>query len=71
MNKPQILHMRMVPAGLELVLFGLSKLPYENVAGLILELKEQAEMQTTPQAEMVFDEVEAEFLAESEAGAAD
>ena len=71
MNKPQILNMQMVPAGLELVLFGLAKLPYENVAALIQELKDQAEAQIRPQAELPFDEVEAEFLAESEAGAAD
>lgn len=62
MNQPQILNIKMVPAGVDLVLIGLSKLPYENVAGLIAELKAQADAQLNPQAELPFDEPEVEAV---------
>ena len=45
MKDVPILNIQMVPAGVELVLVALSKLPYEQSAGLITEIKGQAEQQ--------------------------
>lgn len=71
MNQPQILNIKMVPAGVELVLFGLAKLPYENVAALIAEIKEQADSQMQPmtQTELPFGEMD--FIDDSEAATPD
>lgn len=45
MSQPPILSIKMVPAGVELVLGALAKLPYEQTAPLIAEIKGQAEYQ--------------------------
>ncbi len=42
MSKPPVLSIKMVPAGVDLVLAGLTKLPYEQVADLIAEIRGQA-----------------------------
>lgn len=42
---PPILSIKMVPAGVDLVLAALSKLPYEQTAGLIAEIRGQAAYQ--------------------------
>lgn len=42
---PQILEIKMVPAGVELVLAALAKLPYEQSAPLIEEIRGQAQYQ--------------------------
>jgi hypothetical protein len=42
---PPILSIKMVPAGVELVLAALGKLPYDQSAGLIAEIRGQAEYQ--------------------------
>jgi hypothetical protein len=42
MSNPPILSIKMVPAGVDLVLAGLTKLPYEQVADLIAEIRGQA-----------------------------
>ena len=39
---PPVLSIRMVPAGVDLVLLALSKLPHEQVADLYLEIRGQA-----------------------------
>lgn len=44
-NQPPILTIKMVVPGVELVLNALSKLPYEQSAGLIAEIQAQAQMQ--------------------------
>ncbi len=46
-NQPQppVLTIKMVVPGVELVLHALSKLPYEQSAGLIAEIQGQAQMQ--------------------------
>jgi len=51
-TKPQILSIRMVPAGVDLVLLALSKLPHEQVADLFMEIRGQAlfQMAATPDA---------------------
>ena len=49
MNQPPVLTIKMVPAGVELVLAALSRLPYDQVAGLIAEIRGQAEYQLAPQ----------------------
>lgn len=41
-TKPQVLSIRMVPAGVDLVLLALSKLPHEQVADLYSEIRGQA-----------------------------
>jgi hypothetical protein len=41
-TKPPILSIKMVPAGVELVLAALAKLPYEQVAELFMEIRGQA-----------------------------
>ena len=41
-TKPPVLSIKMVPAGVELVIAGLTKLPYEQVADLIAEIRGQA-----------------------------
>lgn len=55
MSQPPVLSIKMVPAGVELVLGALAKLPYEQTAALIAEIKGQAEYQlqelATPPAE--------------------
>jgi len=48
MNKPPILNIQMVPAGVDLVIKALMQLPYGEVAPLIAELRGQAEAQLTP-----------------------
>ena len=45
MNQPPILTIKMVPAGVELVVQALSRLPYHQVAALIGEIQGQAEFQ--------------------------
>lgn len=60
MTQPQMLNIKMVPAAVDAVLFGLAKLPYEHVAGLIADIKAQAEMQLSPQAELPFEEPQPE-----------
>jgi hypothetical protein len=42
---PPVLSIKMVPAGVELVLGALGKLPYDQSAGLIAEIRGQAEYQ--------------------------
>ena len=49
MNKQVIIEIKMVPAGVELVLAALARLPYDQVAGLIAEIRGQAEYQLAPQ----------------------
>jgi hypothetical protein len=44
-NQPPILNIQMVKPGVELVLYALSKLPFEQSAGLIGEIRSQAELQ--------------------------
>ena len=41
-TKPPILLIKMVPAGVELVLDALAKLPHEKVADLFMEIRGQA-----------------------------
>jgi hypothetical protein len=41
-TKPPVLSIRMVPAGVELVLAALAKLPHEQVADLFMEIRGQA-----------------------------
>lgn len=48
MNRPPIVSIQMVPAGVELVLTALAKLPYEQSAALIAEIRGQAEYQLRP-----------------------
>jgi hypothetical protein len=50
-NQPPILTIKMVPPGVELVLHALSKLPYEQSAGLIAEIQGQAQAQIKEAAE--------------------
>lgn len=53
-TKPPVLSIRMVPAGVDLVLLALSKLPHEQVADLYSEIRGQAlfqiQMAATPDA---------------------
>jgi len=42
MSQPPILTIKMVPTGIDLVLNALAKLPYEQAAPLIAEIKGQA-----------------------------
>jgi hypothetical protein len=49
-NQPPILNIQMVQPGVELVLYALSKLPFEQSAGLIGEIRSQAEQQLLRQA---------------------
>jgi len=42
MSQPPVLNIKMVPAGVDLVVEALSKLPYEQAAPLIEEIKGQA-----------------------------
>jgi hypothetical protein len=44
-TKPPILLIKMVPAGVELVLDALAKLPHEKVADLFMEIRGQAMFQ--------------------------
>ena len=60
-NKPQILTINMVPAGVDLVIAALAKLPYEQTAPLIEEIRGQAiyQMQQQPVSDaVVLDNVE-------------
>ena len=41
-TKPPVLSIKMVPAGVELVLAALAKLPHEQVADLFMEIRGQA-----------------------------
>lgn len=41
-TKPPVLTIQMVPAGVELVLAALAKLPHEQVANLFIEIRGQA-----------------------------
>ena len=41
-TKPPVLSIKMVPAGVELVLTALAKLPHEQVADLFMEIRGQA-----------------------------
>lgn len=45
MNQPIILNIKLTKPGVELVLAGLSKMPYEQVGGLIPEIEGQANYQ--------------------------
>lgn len=49
MQQPPILSIKMVPAGVDLVVSALSRLPYDQVAGLIAEIRGQAEYQLAEQ----------------------
>jgi hypothetical protein len=51
MNQPPILYIQMVPAGVDLVIRALVKLPYGEVAPLIAELRGQADAQLAPVAD--------------------
>ena len=51
MTKPQIINIQMVPAGVELVLQALNKLPREQSDALFLEILEQYKAQVLPAAE--------------------
>lgn len=44
-NQPQVLTIKMVVPGVELVLQALAKMPYEQSAGLIAEIQGQAQYQ--------------------------
>lgn len=44
-TKPPVLTIKMVPAGVELVLAALAKLPHEQVAELFMEIRGQALLQ--------------------------
>ena len=44
-TKPPVLTIKMVPAGVDLVLLALSKLPFEQVAELFTEIRGQAMQQ--------------------------
>ena len=44
-TKPPVLSIQMVPAGVELVLAALAKLPHEQVADLFMEIRGQAMFQ--------------------------
>ena len=44
-TKPPVLSIKMVPAGVELVLEALAKLPHEQVADLFMEIRGQAMFQ--------------------------
>ena len=44
-TKPPVLTIKMVPAGVELVLTALAKLPHEQVADLFMEIRGQARYQ--------------------------
>ena len=44
-TKPPVLTIQMVPAGVELVLTALAKLPHEQVADLFMEIRGQAAYQ--------------------------
>ena len=44
-TKPPVLTIQMVPAGVELVLAALAKLPHEQVADLFMEIRGQAMFQ--------------------------
>lgn len=48
MNKPPILDIQMTPAGLELAIAALRKLPHEQVDDLVRELWQQYQQQMTP-----------------------
>ena len=41
-TKPPVLSIKMVPAGVDLVLAALTKLPHEQVADLFMEIRSQA-----------------------------
>jgi len=56
-NKPQILTINMVPAGVDLVIAALAKLPYEQTAPLIEEIRGQAIYQMQQQQQPVSDAV--------------
>jgi hypothetical protein len=43
--KPPVLTIKMVPAGVDLVLAALAKLPHEQVADLFMEIRGQAMLQ--------------------------
>jgi hypothetical protein len=43
--KPPVLSIQMVPAGVELVLTALAKLPHEQVADIFMEIRGQAMFQ--------------------------
>lgn len=49
MQQPPILSIKMVPAGVDLVVSALSRLPYDQVAGLIAEIRGQAQYQLAEQ----------------------
>jgi hypothetical protein len=81
-NQPQVLTIKMVVPGVELVLQALSKLPYEQSAGLIAEIQGQAQYQlqeaqkaqtgTSAPAEVEVDPVaDAEAAAEAPVGGTD
>ena len=52
MTKPQIINIQMVPAGVELVLQALNKLPREQSDGLFIEIFEQYKAQVLPPVEV-------------------
>lgn len=73
-NQPPILTIKMIPAGLELTIAALRKLPHEQVDPLVQELWSQYKQQMTQLAEVVQTapvEAPAEPATESEGGSAD
>jgi hypothetical protein len=44
-TKPPVLSIKMVPTGVDLVLTALAKLPHEQVADLVMEIRGQAMFQ--------------------------
>lgn len=76
MQQPTILHIQMVPAGIELVIAALRKLPHEQVNDLVNELWTQYKQQMTQAAEVVQSApveppTEVTFVNDSEGGSAD
>jgi hypothetical protein len=65
-QQSQVLTIKMVVPGVELVLHALSKLPYEQSAGLIAEIQGQAQVQIKEAAE-----ASAEAPAEESVGGTD
>lgn len=49
MTEPTILNIRMVPAGLELVIAALRRLPHDQVDALVRELHEQYQLELARQ----------------------
>lgn len=66
MQNTPILTIQMVPAGVELVLGALAKLPFEQSAPLIAEIRGQAEYQLQQLQQAAQNEAQAEGAAQTE-----